>query len=119
MKSLPPLYKCPSSFRSNIFSFPSLLNRSTGDGGMCAINRSSIYILLGIQIHLCDLTRGLFTTIVSGNKSTRSAQNMKLMFRALSMGVPLLLLSVAYVVESDDVESENYELNVARHFPDI
>ncbi len=68
---------------------------STGNGTMCAINRSSIFILLFIQIHLCDLTRNLFVNITA-NSSSNEKKGQMLMFRVLSTGIPCLLLAISY-----------------------
>ena len=75
---------------------------------MCAINRSSIYILLLIQLHLCDLTRNLFCMIYDVRQNA-------LVFKIISVGLPVLLMFIAYGVETDDVDSDNFQLNVARH----
>ena len=68
---------------------------STGNGTMCTMNRSSIFILLFIQIHLCDLTRNLFVSITANSSSNETKRQM-LMFRVLSTGIPCLLLAVSY-----------------------
>jgi hypothetical protein len=62
---------------------------------MCAINRSSIFILLSIQIHLCDLTRNLCVSITSGLSANRKSAQV-LVFRVLSTGIPCLLLVISY-----------------------
>ena len=66
---------------------------STGNGTMCAINRSSIFILLFIQIHLCDLTRNLYLAIVSSSSLNRKKSWI---CRALSTVIPCLLLAISY-----------------------
>ena len=111
---------------------------------MCAINRSSKFILLSIQIHLCDLTRILYVSITANVSSNRKKAQM--MFRVLSTGIPCLLLAISYgglcsyhwsqvvlpfhklirymrhTVETgnefaviNDEKADNYELNLARH----
>ena len=106
---------------------------------MCAINRSSIFFLLSIQIHLCDLVRSLYVDITV--ESQRKSEG--LIWKFLSVGIPCLLMAISYgglfefkhvchgplMVSSffadkrmPSVEcrekcetSENYQLNVARH----
>ncbi len=65
---------------------------STGKGAMCAINRSSIFFLLSIQIHLCDLVRCLYVDITARNQ--RKSQG--LIWKVLSVGIPCLLMGVSY-----------------------
>jgi hypothetical protein len=65
---------------------------STGKGTMCAINRSSIFFLLSIQIHLCDLVRSLYVDItVEGQRKSKG-----LIWKVLSVGIPCLLMAVSY-----------------------
>jgi hypothetical protein len=106
---------------------------------MCAINRSSIFFLLSIQIHLCDLVRSLYVDITV--ESQKKSQG--LIWKVLSVGVPCLLMAISYggLFEFRDVchgsfmvsfvshdkrmpsvecraeceTSENYQLNFARH----
>ncbi len=104
---------------------------------MCAINRSSIFFLLSIQIHLCDLVRSLYVDITVEKRR----QSQGLIWKVLSVSIPCLLMAISYgglfhscmswvaygFLVSDDkrmpsVEchenceiSENYQLNVARH----
>jgi hypothetical protein len=59
---------------------------------MCAINRSSIFFLLSIQIHLCDLVRRLYVDITVANH--RKSQG--LVWKALSVGIPCLLMAISY-----------------------
>jgi hypothetical protein len=110
---------------------------STGKGLMCAINRSSIFFLLSIQIHLCDLVRSLYVDITVEKRR----QSQGLIWKVLSVGIPCLLMAISYgglfrsymswvayvYLVSDDIRmpsvecrencdiSENYQLNVARH----
>ncbi len=68
------------------------LDFSTGNGPMCAINRSSIFFLLSIQFHLCDLVRNLYVSL-----KARSQQNSKrLIWKVLSVGIPCLLMAISY-----------------------
>ena len=59
---------------------------------MCAINRSSIFFLLSIQIHLCDLVRSLYVGIT--NENQRKSQG--LIWKVLSVGIPCLLMAISY-----------------------
>jgi hypothetical protein len=59
---------------------------------MCAINRSSIFFLLSIQIHLCDLVRSLYVDITVENQ--RKSQRM--IWKVLSVGIPCLLMAISY-----------------------
>ncbi len=128
------------SFRIAIFCNKGLFSTwclSTGKGLMCTINRSSIFFLLSIQIHLCDLVRSLYVNITV--ESQRKSQG--LIWKVFSAGIPCLLMAVSYgglssymyvmdrysflvshAKHMSSVEcgencetSENYNLNVARH----
>jgi hypothetical protein len=63
---------------------------------MCAINRSSIYILLGILINLSALTFELVIAIFKGSKSL----NKKLL-NATSTVVPFALAAVGFALEGN------------------
>jgi hypothetical protein len=106
---------------------------------MCAISRSSIFVLLSIQIHLCDLVRNLYFDITVENQR----KSRGLIWKVLSVGIPCLLMAISFgglfeVIDAwygiaygflvshnkrmPSVEcrencetSENYQLNVARH----
>ncbi len=65
---------------------------STGKGSMCAINRISIFFLLSIQIHLCDLVRRLYVDITVKNQ--RKSQG--LIWKVLSVAIPCLLMAISY-----------------------
>ncbi len=69
---------------------------STGNGIMCAANRSSVFILLSIQIHLCDLSRALYTVISVGTNVESKTKVQTRICRVLSMGLPILLLVISY-----------------------
>ncbi len=109
---------------------------STGKGPLCAINRSSTFVLLSIQIHLCDLVRSLYVELTF--KKQKKSQG--LIWKVLSVGIPCLLMAISYggffwvqrsmswvaygflVSHMPSVEchencetTENYQLNVARH----
>ena len=108
---------------------------------MCAINRSSIFFLLSIQIHLCDLVRSLYVDITVESQMKSEG----LIWKFLSAGIPCLLMAISYgglfefihachgslimvslflitnacqqsVECRENCEtSDNYQLNVARH----
>jgi hypothetical protein len=63
---------------------------------MCAINRSSIYILLGILVNLSALTFELVFAIFKGGKSL----NKKLL-NAMSTVVPFVLAAVGFALEGN------------------
>ncbi len=73
-----------------------LISLSTGNGIMCAVNRSSVFILLSIQIHLCDLSRALYTAITVGINIESKTKVQTRVCRVLSMGIPILLLVISY-----------------------
>ncbi len=133
-----------SSFHSALLLFVKVVLFSawcsTGKGPMCEINRSSIFFLLSIQIHLCDLVRSLYVDITV--ESPRKSQG--LIWKVLSLGIPCLLMVTSYggLFEFRDVSHgvaygflvfhdkrmpsvecrensfetcENYQLNVVRH----
>ncbi len=72
--------------------------RSTGGGIVCAVNRSAIYVLLCIQIHLCDLVRSLHQRVASEapSSSTQKKGARNRIFKALSTILPLVLLAISY-----------------------
>ncbi len=98
---------------------------STGKGPICAINRSSIFFLLSIQIHLCDLVRSLYVNITA-RLSQRKSQG--LIWKVLSVGIPCLLMAISYgglfefrhvchgslMVSSFLITNACHQLNVAR-----
>ncbi len=59
---------------------------------MCAINRSSIFFLLSIQIHLCDLVRCLYVDITVENQMKSEG----LLCKFLSVEIPCLLIAISY-----------------------
>jgi hypothetical protein len=69
---------------------------STGNGIMCSINRGSVFILLSIQIHLCDLSRVLYAAITIGTNAESKTKVQTQICRVLSMGLPILLLVISY-----------------------
>jgi hypothetical protein len=87
---------------------PLFFASSTGTGAMCAINRSSVFILLLIQVNLCDLTRTLFQSIVM-DQADEIKKTAKC-FHVLAAGLPLLLMIIAYIVEDTSEDSPNYQV---------
>ncbi len=97
---------------------------STGKGPLCTINRSSVFFLLSIQIHLCDLVRNLYADIMV--ESQRKSQG--LIWKVLSVGIPCLLTAISYgglfefidvfhgslMVSSFLMTNACHQLNVAR-----
>ncbi len=79
-------------YNSSMLSWP----LSTGNGIMCAINRSSIFILLSVQIHLCDLSRALYAAIIVGTNAEYKTRVQTKICRVLSMVLPILLLVISY-----------------------
>jgi hypothetical protein len=65
---------------------------------MCAINRSSIYILLGILINLSALTFELVFAIFKGDKSLN-----KKVLNTASTVVPFALAAVGFALEEGNV----------------
>ena len=59
---------------------------------MCVINRSSIFFLLSIQIHLCDLVRSLYVDITVESQMKSEG----LIWKFLSAGIPCLLMAISY-----------------------
>jgi hypothetical protein len=71
---------------------------------MCAINRFSIYILLGILINLSALTFELVFTLFIGYKSL----NKKLL-NASSTVVPFVLAAVGFALEEGNVDAPHLQ----------
>jgi hypothetical protein len=69
---------------------------STGSSAICSINRTSIYVLLGILINLSALTFELVFTIFKGDKRL----NKKLL-NATSTVVPFVLAAVGFALEGE------------------
>jgi hypothetical protein len=84
----------------------------TGNGAMCWMNRSSIYLLLAIMINLCCLTYTLFSKL--GNVGAMGTKKKNTLY-ALCVGFPLLLVICGYALDTDDPDVANALLNVARH----
>jgi hypothetical protein len=79
---------------------------------MCRINRSSIYLLLAIMISLCCLTYELYASIRS--RESIGVERKKVL-HLLCVGFPIVLVSIGYVLDTNDPDVGNAVLNVARH----
>ena len=88
-----------------------LFYRSTGTSALCTINRSSIYILLWIMISLASLTYDLLHNL---KRTPGHAERQKLL-NALSVALPVVLVVVAYILDTGDRDVANGVLNVSRH----
>jgi hypothetical protein len=66
-----------------------------GESLLCAVNRSALYVLLFIQMNLCNLTLSLVYGL-RGNTGHKE----HLARNTLACGLPLLLLAAAYAVPS-------------------
>ena len=82
--------------------------RSTGTSTPCAINRSSIYILLFILISLASLTYDLLHTL----KQTPGHAHVQAILNILSTVIPVVLLPVAYAVDTERADVPNAVLNI-------
>jgi hypothetical protein len=77
---------------------------------MCIINRAGAYILLAININLAALCADLYLAVSRGNgHMNKNALNV------LTTVFPFLLMIIAYMVENSDRDTENVQLNLARH----
>jgi hypothetical protein len=78
----------------------------------CAINRSSIFILLGIMVNLCGLTYALYATLddAGGRPHFKRAAVDK-----ACLVVPVVFVVLGYAFDTDDPEAENHFLNNVRH----
>ncbi len=83
----------------------------TGDGIMCVINRSSIYLLLAIMISLCCLTYELYASIRT-RENTGVGTKKETTFHVFCIGFPIVLMSIGYTLDTKDPDAV---LNVARH----
>jgi hypothetical protein len=83
-----------------------------GDSLGCFVNRSSTYLLMAISINLCSLTHNLFSALSSSSR--RHSQFSKAV-PILVLFFPMLLMVVAYLVETDDTNVSNGKLNISRH----
>ena len=99
------------AYRKTRYWLPTPCLFSTGESSLCAINRSSIYILLAININLATLCCELYTTTFM-----KKAHKNNIVSNFFSTCVPIFLLVVAYMVEDHfNINSTNNELNLARH----
>ena len=77
---------------------------------MCAVNRISIYLLLGILINLCALMYQIASALL---KATGHKNKGTLNF--LCVAILTLLAVLGFVLEDDGDDVENAQLNTARH----
>jgi hypothetical protein len=82
---------------------------------MCGINRSSIYLLLANMISLCCLTYELYASIRSREMTGVVDRKKEAIFHLFCVGFPIVLMSVGYALDTNDPDSDNAVLNVARH----
>jgi hypothetical protein len=85
-----------------------------GSSAICAINRSSRYILLAIMFSLASLTYSLFATITLKMQGSR-LKAIKDKLNILSVGVPFIFCIAAYALDTNDVDNENSVLNISRN----
>jgi hypothetical protein len=85
-----------------------------GSSALCAINRSSRYILLAIMCSLACLAYGLFAAI-SLKMAPVQLKPIQDKLNILSVGVPCVFCLAAYGVDTVDVDNDNGVLNVSRH----
>jgi hypothetical protein len=87
-----------------------------GGGALCAINRASIYILLGILINLAGVTFNLWHALEKGTQPNASREKI---VNGICYGLPMALLILAYAFDSpdnfDQSVASNGQLNTARH----
>ena len=83
----------------------------TGNGVMCWMNRSSIYLLLAIMLNLCCLTFTLFSKL--GNARDMDKKKKDILY-AFCVGFPIGLMIFGYTLDTDDPDVANALLNVAR-----
>jgi len=82
---------------------------------MCALDRTSMYILLSIMINLAGSTFSFFLAL---NGSFGHGKKHEVIVEWLCVAVPLALLILAHLFDHEDhmdVEVESGLLNVARH----
>jgi hypothetical protein len=84
----------------------------TGDSIMCAVNRSSIYLLLSILINLCALTYNLYKSL---GKKGAIDKNAQAKIDNACIAIPIFLLLVGYAIDTPDTKVPNSLLNVSRH----
>jgi hypothetical protein len=93
----------------------------TGSSALCTINRTSVYILLAIMLHLALLTHDLYYAV-----KDRVFEGNRLRFDYFATAFPLVLMVIGFAVDTDDPDADNYLLNTIRHgfkcsvrFPDM
>jgi hypothetical protein len=75
---------------------------------MCAINRVSVYISLSILVNLCGLMFLIAASMNNYNVNKNAVNTMCIV-------VPVLLAGMGFVLATGDEESQNAQLNIARH----
>jgi hypothetical protein len=89
-----------------------LIVSSTGETSLCAVNRSAPYFLMAILLNLLTLLFTLVCDLKQWRSISKIARERGVAF---AMGIPLLLLVIAYAVEGNDEGTDNEILNTARH----
>jgi hypothetical protein len=86
-----------------------------GTSVLCALNRASEYILLGIMINLSALTYSLHATLDANNPFSESKERA---VEKMCVIVPLSLMALGYLSDDEANMTDNAKngvLNVARH----
>jgi len=86
----------------------------SGTSFLCALNRSTIYILLWILVNLCVITYKLCNTLEKQSSTPFTKKQLKII-DAISVLIPLLLMILGYMLDTDNTEVTNGILNVSRH----
>eukprot|EP00398_MALV-I-01_sp_L67-1_P000699 gene699-605_t len=81
-----------------------------GNSAVCYLSRSGQYMLLGIMVNLCTLTISVHRALVN---ATSHESNMKV--NVLTTTIPFLFMVIAYSLDTDSDDTENYHLNAVRH----
>jgi hypothetical protein len=86
-----------------------------GTSLLCTLNRTAPCLVLGIQINLAMLTRGIYRALKSG-----SVDADQVAADVFSIGLPLLILALAHLLDSPDNmapvgDGDRAELNLVRH----
>ena len=81
-----------------------------GSSVMCYVNRSGQYILLGIMVNLCTLTAEIYRALAN-----MTSHESHMIVNVLSTGIPFLFMVIAYILDTDEEGTENYNLNAVRH----
>jgi len=87
-------------------------NECTGETKLCAINRSSPYLLMAILLNLMTLLLTLFADLGQRRKLSKFVKEKG---TGLAVLIPFLLMLLGYAIEGNDNGSANEVLNTARH----